>query len=423
MSRRTFLRGTGAAVALPLLEAMVPAGSAAGDGKPPVRLVFLHTESGMWMPRYRPARTGTDYELSPTLEPLKDYKEDFSVLSGLLHVNAFKRNPVHNRHSQDSTCFLTAADLSRVPGVAAKNSISVDQVAAGVIGDQTRIPSMALSVYGQRSISYTDSGAPVPAETDPRVVFAQLFAEATAVSRAEAERRFRQNQSILDEVTESARSLGAQLGARDRDKVDEYLTNVRAVERRLQQAHVWTKKPPAAPPAGTRKPGPVPEMDRGAHVRLLLDMVVLALQTDQTRLATVRVGFMNCRYPQIGCPDGYHGYTHHGFRVEKQECMAKVDRARIGHMAYFLGKLKAVREGDADLLHNCLIHYGSGMGMSHEGTDLPTLLAGHGGGAVRPGRHNDYKGKPLANLFVTMLHAAGVPVPSFVDSTGPLSDV
>jgi hypothetical protein len=421
VSRRELLRGTaGAAVALPLLDAMAPARAAE---KPPVRLVWVHTESGMWMPNYKPKKTGKDFDLTPTLEPLAPFKGELTVLSGLFHANAFKRNPQAGRHSQDGMCHLTGADLAGTPGVAVRNTVSVDQVAAEAVGERTRLPSLGLTVDRGGTLSYTPSGTPVPAEWDPRAVFNQLFGGNTPEARKRAEERFKRNTSVLDDVLESTRDLSGKLGANDRQKLDEYLATVREVERRARVARAWADKPAVVPPAGAKDPGPPPEKDRTAYVRVLLDTLVLALRTDQTRFATARIGFMGCAYPDIGLPDSYHGYTHHDLKPEKQQAMARIDRHRVGLFAEFLGKLKAVREGDGTLLDACVVHYGAGMGSDHETTDLANLVVGRGGGAFAPAGHVDYKEKPLANLFVRMLAAAGVPVKTFADSTGPLDGV
>lgn len=325
ISRCQWLRGAaGTLVGLPLLEAMsgsFASGSRPGES-PPVRLVWIHTESGMWMPKYKPSRTGADFDLTYTLEPLAPFRGPMTVLSGLRHANAFKRNPQTGRHVQDGMCHLTGADLGGTPGVAVRNTMSVDQVAAEAIGEKTRLPVLNLTVERGSTLSYTTAGTPVPSEWDPRAIFAQLFSDNSPEAKKRAAARFEQNQSVLDDVMESTRDLSAKLGSADRQTVDEYLTTLREVERRARVAREWADRPAVPPPAGTPVPGPPPEKDRTAYVRLMLDMLVLALQADQTRLATARIGFMGCRYPDIGCPDSYHVYTHHDLNKEKQEAMA-----------------------------------------------------------------------------------------------------
>jgi hypothetical protein len=415
------LRGAaGATLGLPLLEAMTRPLIGAPNGTTPVRLIWIHTESGMWMPKYKPSTTGLDFELPYILEPLAPFRKQLSVLSGLRHANAFKRNPQTGRHIQDGMCHLTGADLGGTPGVAVRNSISVDQAAAETVGEHTRLPVLNVTVDRSSTLSFTSAGTPVPSDWEPRSIFSRLFADNSPEAKQQAAARFERNKSVLDDVLESTQDLSKLLGANDRRTVDEYLTTVREVERRAKVARDWADKPSIFQPKDVHTPGPVPERDRTAYVRVILDMLALALQTDQTRLATARIGFMGCQYPDIGCPDSYHGYTHHDYRKDRQDAMAKVDRHRIGHLAYFLDKLSNVKEGERTLFDSCLIHYGAGMGDEHESTDLANLLIGSADG-IRPVGHVDYKDQPLANLYVRMLNAAGIQLTKFADSTGPLS--
>lgn len=371
------------------------------------------------MPKYKPTHWGRDFELTPILEPLAPFKDRISVLSGLRHANAFKRNPQTGRHVQDGMCHLTGADLGATPGAAVRNTVSIDQLAAQEIGENTRLPVLNLSVDRSSTLSFNSAGTPVPAEWDPRAIFTRLFADNSPEAKQRTAARFDRNKSILDDVLESTHDLSNQLGANDRRTVEEYLTTVREVERRAQVARAWADKPAVAAPQGAVAPSAVPDKDRTAYVRVMLDMLVLAFQADQTRLATARIGFMGCQYPDIGCPDAYHGYTHHDFRQDRQEAMAKVDRHRVSHLAYFLDKLSKIPEGSRSLLDACLIHYGAGMGDEHDSTDLANLLIGTASG-VQPMGHVNLEGEPLANLYVRMLHAVGVPIEKFADSTGPL---
>lgn len=418
--RRTFLRGAGALIALPMLEAMTPRrllGAIAAPAKPPVRLVFIHTESGMWMETFTPKTTGADFALSPTLEPLAPFRNDFTVASGLFHAAAFKRNAC-GRHCQDTTCFLTGADLGATPGVPTRNSVSVDQVAVRRLGERTRFPSLHFSPGGISSIVYSETGTPIPAETDPRAAFHRLFSDDSPEARIAAKRRLALNKSVLDDVLDSARDLERRVGAADKAKLDEYLTNVREVERRTQIAEQWIDQPAPTAPAGTKPP--LSGGTRTDRIRALMDVAALALQTDQTRIVTLQIGGMGCTYPEIGAADSYHNYTHHDFKPERIAAMQKVDKHRVEHVARFLDRLRSVKEGERDLLFNSAILYGSGMGQTHEGADLPNLVLGHGGGALRPGQHVDFKGKPLANLFLAMLATAGVEEKKFADGTEPI---
>ncbi|QDT38717.1 DUF1552 domain-containing protein [Stratiformator vulcanicus] len=444
ISRRTVLRGSSSIIALPLLDSLASADRGTESQQSPVRSVFLFTQSGVWMEEFTPAKTGTksQWELSPTLEPLADLKPHVSVLSGLRHANAFKRNPVVNRHSQDNQCHLTAADLGRIPGVAARNSVSIDQVMSRSIGDKTRLPTLNLSI-NRSSISFSENGSASPSEHRPEIIFDRLFGERSQDSLAKLEALHRRNKSILDSVSEQTSSLNRRLGQSDREKLDEYLFQVREVEQRLAIEREWASKGPVPAPAGATAPKGVPK-SRNEHVRTLMDLIVLALQTDQTRIVTFWLGEMGCQYPEIGCPDGYHGYTHGatGSEVARSKMVA-VDRQRVDHFAYLLEKMRNVDEGGHDLLYHSMVHYGAGMGSRHgegepDGDHLANLLAGHGGGALSPDRHVDFRDydnigvpgnyaasgrQPLANLYVRMAQIAGCPVDSFVDSDGPLSDI
>jgi hypothetical protein len=415
--RRTFLRGVGAAIALPLLESMMPrrvSGAPVDATRAPVRLVFIHTESGMWMESFTPKTTGAGYALPPTLEPLSAFRDDFSVCSGLFHEAAFKRNAC-GRHCQDTTCFLTGADLGAVPGVPTRNTVSVDQVAVRHLGERTRFAHLHFSAGGISSMVYSENGTPIPAETNPATAFQRLFSDQSPSARAEAKRRLALNRSVLDDVLGSVRDLDRRIGSQDRAKLDEYLTNVREVERRTQVADKWLDQPAPASPTGAKVPSAAGT--RTERIRALMDVAALALQTDQTRVVTLQIGGMSCQYPEIGASDGYHNYTHHDYKADKIALMQKVDRHRMAHVAHFLGRLKEAREGERSLLFQSAIVYGSGMGQTHEGKDLPNLILGHGGGRLKPGRHLDFKGKPLAGLFLSMLDAAGVEEKRFADAS------
>lgn len=427
LSRRSVLRGLGVAVGLPWLEAMSGAErSAAGasTNRAPVRLLWLHTESGMLMEKYKPSATGVEFALSPTLEPLSKYRSQLSVLSGLYHENAFRRNPQTGRHVQDTICHLTGADLGGTPGVAVRNTISVDQLAAQAIGERTRIPVMNLSPIRSGYIAFSSSGSGIPNQWNPRLVFAQLFADPSPEAKLAMEKRFREKKSVLDGVTDATRRLELRVGANDRSKLDEYMTHLREVERRVALAERWGEQPPVPVPPGIQAPHEdPPESNRRAHIRLLMDMLVLALQTDQTRFATMQIGFMNCRYPEDGLAETYHYYTHADGLADRLAAMAKMDRLRVEHVAYLLDKLDAIQEGEHSLLHHCAIHYGSGMGSWHESTDLANFMVGGGGGQLKSCGHKDYGGAPLSNLYVRMLQLAGVQCEAFADSTEPLEEI
>lgn len=443
ITRRHAFKGVGALISLPLLEAMIPAGARAAEAvKPPVRLVWLFAGSGMFMPAYKPAVLGRDWsnskelaadtglysgvplapEIKPlgTLEPLLPFKDDVGILSGLLHQGAFTRGSVV-RHGQDHMCHLTGVDLFRVPGVASRNGVSVDQVAARHLGRQTRLPSLALTHDRNLTINYSETGSPIPSDSSPSLVFDRLFTGPSAADRAQADLRYQQKKSVLDSVVAETRALHQTLGTADRERLDEYLTQLREIEARAAQARKWESVPLPKAPEGA-KLEKVAVGNFGPQIRLMLDVLLLALQTDQTRVATAILGHMGDTYKEEKFSDTYHGYTHQISQEGGQIGMASIDRLRIGHVAYLLGKMKAVREADGStLLDNSLVHFGAGMGTWHESTDLANLVAGHGGGRFKLGEHLAFKKMPLANLYLAMLQTAGVPVKAFADSTEPLS--
>lgn len=451
LSRRHVLRSLGAGIGLPFLDCMAPARALAATAAAPVRLVWLYAGSGMFMPAYKPSRTGRDWHLSTelpdtrnsfqggmpegtkpigTLEPLVPFRDHLAILSNLHHPGAFTRGTVV-RHSQDPLCHLTGADLFRVPGVASRNSVSIDQVAARHLGVKTRLPVLNLTHDRGLTISASDTGSPVPADWNPYDVFRRLFTGPSAKDKAWAEVRYQQRKSILDDCIDETKQLEKKLGRNDRERFDEYLSQLRSIESRAEAARKWVEVPLPKLPQGVgelKKVGGVGQsLDLGNpqaaaanfkdRIRLMLDVLVLAFQTDQTRVATATLGHMGDVYKEEGLNDSYHGYTHTG-----PVGMAKVDRLRMEHVAYFLERLRDVREADGStLLDNSLVHFGGGMGTWHESTDLPNLVAGHAGGRFKLGEHVVYDDKPLANLYVTMLQAAGVAVDSFADSTGPLT--
>ena len=451
LSRRHLLRGLGAGVGLPFLECMAPARALAAAARPPVRLVWLYAGSGMFMPAYKPARTGRDWHLSTdwpdtknsfqggmpegtkplgTLEPLLPFKDHVTVLSGLYHRGAFTRGTVV-RHAQDPACHLTGADLFRVPGVASRNSVSIDQVAARHVGARTRLPVLNLTHDRSLTIAHSDTGSPIPSDWNPYDVFQRMFTGPSEKERAWAEVRYQQRKSILDDCADDTQRLLKKLGKRDRERFDEYLAQLRSIEKRAEAARKWADVPLPKVPKGTgelKKVGGVGQsLDLGNpqaaaanfkdRIRLMLDVLVLALQTDQTRVATATLGHMGDVYKEEGLNDSYHGYTHTG-----PAGMAQVDRLRMEHVAYLLGRLQAVKEADGStLLDNAVVHFGGGMGTWHESTDLANIVAGHAGGRFKLGDHVAHDGRPLADLYVAMLQAADIPVKSFADSTGPLS--
>ena len=437
--RRTFLRGVGAAMALPLLDAMVPsitraATASVASSKTPTRMAFCYVPNGATMPQWTPAEAGTDFAFPRILQPLERFRKDLCVLSGLAQKNGYALGDGAGDHARASASFLTGAHPRKTSGADIHVGVSADQIAASAIGDQTTLPSLELSCEAGRRTGSCDSGyacayqfnlswrsetMPVNPESDPKQVFERLFGDTSggADSKQAASRRALFQKSILDFVRDDARTLQGRVGTNDRRKLDEYLTAVRQIEKRVELAEKSAPRLPAGVHA--------PEMydDYEEHVRLMFDMLALAFQTDSTRVATFIIGHegSNRPYPFIGISDGHHDLSHHRGNPETIEKITQINTFHARQFAYFLEKLSSIKEGDGKLLDNCMILYGSGIadGNAHTHEDLPILLAGSGGGTITPGRHIVApKRTPLNNLFLSMLDRAGAPIERFGDSTG-----
>lgn len=440
--RRSFLRGLGACIGLPLLECMLPSVTqAASTFGPPRRLVFLYLPNGMHMPDWTPKSAGTLGDLPATLQPLAPYKSSFQVLSGLAQVNARALGDGPGDHARANACFLTGVHPHKTSGADIKAGISADQIAVQQIGKNTRLPSLELSCdtstrsagscdsgYAcayQNSMSWRSENTPMPPVFDPRLVFERLFGtdDDPALSAGRALRESCRK-SILDIVRDDARAFQARLGATDRRKMDEYLTSLRETEVAIEQN---TKFKASLPRPSMEKPDGIPS-DFTEHLQLMYSLLALALQTDSTRIATFMVQRegSNRPYPWIGVTDGHHDLSHHGGSAEKQAKIAKINRFHIEQFANFIGKLKSMREGTGSVLDNSMIVLGSGIadGNAHAHHDLPVLLCGGGAGALKPGRHVQFeKETPMTNLYLTLLGEMGVKTDRIGDSTGPLKNV
>lgn len=428
------LRGVGVAVALPLLEAMAPAGSASSSaqGTSPVRMAFLYVPNGMHMPDWTPKEVGAGFTLTPTLEPLREVAQDVLVLSGLTLDKARAHGDGGGDHARAMAGFLTGCHPRKTDGANLRAGVSVDQVAARMIGGSTRFPSLELGCEGgklagecdhgyscayQSNLSWRGESTPVAKEINPRLVFDRLFGNVGGdEGRARGDRR---RKSILDFVAEDARRVEATLGVSDRRKLDEYLTGVREVERRVG---VGSPGPTAGP---SRYPRPLGiPADYREHLRVMADLLVLAFRADLTRVATFVFANdgSNRGYREIGVPDGHHDLSHHGGDPAKQEKIRKINAFHTAQLAYVLKALSSASEGEGTLLDHSMILYGSGIsdGNAHRHDELPILLAGKGG-SIKPGRHVRYpKETPITNLYLSMLDRAGMPIESFGDSTGRL---
>jgi hypothetical protein len=442
ISRRAVLKGLGTMVALPWLEAMTPALSLAGGttAKPaPRRMAFIYIPNGVHMATWTPSAEGSNFALPPTLEPLQAFKDRLMVLTGLTLNTARPNGDGPGDHARAMSAFLTGRQAKKTHGADIRIGISADQMAAQKVGDKTRFPSLELGIERGLNSGNCDSGyscaysaniswrteaTPMAKEINPRLVFERLFAgQVKGEAESARAKRERYQLSVLDFVMEDASALKNRLGVRDQRKLDEYLSAVRELELRLART---------APSAGdgaakVKRPVGIPPEFQD-HARLMTDMLVLAFQGDLTRIATFVFANdgSNRSYRPIGVPEGHHDLSHHGNAKAKQEKLQKINTFHINQLAYLLGKLRAVQEGESNLLDSSMIVYGSGIsdGNRHNHDDLPILLAGGGGGALKTGRHVLYpRETPLTNLYVTMLEVMGAHVDSFGDSKGRLSGV
>jgi hypothetical protein len=440
LSRRTVLRGLGAAVALPLLDAMVPTRLFAGEPAAVRRLLFICVPNGVHLPHWTPAAEGPLGALPPILEPLAPHKSELTVLSGLTLDNARDKGDGPGDHARGCAAFLTGARARRTAGADLRCGVSVDQVAAAKLGEATPLASLELgcepspaagncdnaySCAYTSNISWKTETMPMSKEVDPAAAFDRLFgAHSRGETAEERVRRLLSRKSVLDLVAEDAKRLGLSLGGTDRAKLDEYLSAVRDIEKRIDRS---AKEGDAALPAGAARPSGIPT-DFREHLRLMSDLIVLAFRADATRVISLLVANeqTNRSYPFLGVPESHHDVSHHGDDPEKHAKISRINRFHVEELAYLLGKLKAAQEGGGSLLDTAAVLYGSGIsdGNRHDHENLPILLAGRLGGTLSPGRHVKHPfDTPLANLYVALLDKVGARAGKFADSTGPLSGV
>jgi hypothetical protein len=417
LSRRTFLRGAGIAIALPFLDSMLPRVRGADAAAAPKRMVCINTALGLHAPYFFPKTAGRDYEPTPYLEKLAKHRDDFTVFSGLSHVGNEAAG-----HNGEMT-FLSGAFHPEQPGF--HNSISIDQLVADEVGIATRFPSLVLGTEGS-NISVNRSGVRLPADTKPSKVFAKLFLEGTPDEMQREMDRLNEGRSILDAVSDDAKRLGGRVSAGDRDKIDEYFTSVREMERRLQAMQAWSRKP--KPKVDVPMPHDVQNVaDTIGKMDLLFDLVPLALQTDSTRVVSMSVSGDDYVIPIPGVTMGHHALSHHGQEPTKIEQLRLVEEAEVNSFATLLTKLKASAEGGRSLLSNTTVLFGSNLAnaSSHSTIHLPIILAG---GRFKHGQHlavapNDdmSTSKPLTQLFVSMLQSMGMETDKFAHTSGTLA--
>jgi len=443
IKRRTILKGMGVAMALPWLEAMGMQTSWAAGNTPvakaaPNRMAYIYVPNGVNMDGWRVNRSAASdgvlpSKLPPILEPLAELKSDFSILTGLTADKARSHGDGGGDHARAMSAYLTGAQPRKTDGANIRVGISADQLAASRMGDRTRLASLEIgadasklaggcdsgySCIYESNLSWRSASQPMPKEVNPALIFERLFGSGTTVERAQRES---QRKSVLDAVRDDFRELNIRLGVQDQRKLDEYFTAVRELELRIQKSGTMGK--PQLPP-GVRMPKGIPE-SYAEHLKLLADLVVLAFQTDTTRICSFVFANegSNRSYPFINVREGHHNLSHHGNDTAKLSKIQDINKFHSTHLAYFLTRLKSVKEGDGNLLDHSMIVYGSGNGDGdrHNHDDLPVLLAGRGCGTIRQGRHIVYqKETPINNLWVSMLNRMDIRDVQFGDSTGEL---
>jgi hypothetical protein len=444
VSRRAVLKGLGVSLALPWLESLrssalfaAPAASSVTAGTPPVRMAFLFVPNGIHMQDFTPKSEGLGFQLPYILEPLASVQEDLLVLTGLTHDKGRANGDGPGDHARSASVFLTGAQPRKTSGADIRSGVSVDQWGAQSLGSATRFPSLQLACERGRGAGNCDSGyscayssniswageaSPLAAETNPRAVFDRMFSPSGG-GEADAGRAQREalRKSILDYIADDAQRLKAKLGRNDQRKLDEYLTGVREIERRLDRSEQETV---ASGLPSYRAPAGVPR-EYAEHVQLMNDMIVLAFQADLTRIASFMLANAgsNRSYKNLEVSEGHHELSHHGGDPKKHAKIRQINRFHVSQLAYLIEKLKSIREGEGTLLDNCMIVYGSGLsdGNRHNHDNLPILVAGRGGGTIDPGRHLRYELEtPVCNLFLSLLDRFGAPAPYLGDSTGLL---
>ena len=446
LPRRTFLRGLGATLALPLLDSMAPRAALAAPGTP-IRLGYVYTPNGiigasdksprpfMWTPK----TVGSNFEFSPTMKALEPFREHINVFSGLAQVNGRALGDGPGDHARATATFLTGVHPQKTGGADFHLGISADQIAARELGKYTQLSSLELGLEPQPLAGNCDSGytcaymsmswrgptSPLPAEINPRAVFERLFGDDDSTDAKARMGRLQHQKSVLDYVTGSLSRLSTRLGTSDKRKLEEYLEAVRDIERRIQRAE---EQSTTIELPHIERPSAIPD-DYEQYTKLMIDMQVVAWQTDMTRVASFMLGRdgSNRAYREIGISDGHHSISHHQNDPEKVDKLMKIDELHVAMFAYLLEKLKATPDGEGNLLDHSLVLFGSSLSESNILTqdDMPIVLAGSANGQLKGNRHLVYsKETPLNNLFLNMFDLAGLPhVDGFGDSTGRLTDL
>jgi hypothetical protein len=433
LSRRAFLQGAGATLALPFLESMIPALTAQAATNSGTRLAFIYLPHGAIMDRWTPKTEGRDFEFTPILKPIEAFREYITVVSGL-HHKAADSTAVH---SLSPTTWLSGVRPKPTQGPDAYAGITADQIAAEKIGQDTMLPSMELGTedhsgligecdrdYGciyMNTLSWRTPTTPLPMEINPRRVFERMFGQGSNADERLA--RKQQDRSILDSFTQQAADLQKKLGARDKNTVSDYLESVREIERRIQRASVETRSDVTLPAA----PAGIPYSYED-HIKLMYDLLVLAFQANITRVITFMVAreISNRTYPQVGVPDGHHAISHHQNRPDKMDKNVKIQTYQLALFSQFLEKVRSTRDGDASLLDHSVLLYGSNMSNSnaHNHFPLPNLVLGGASGRLKGNRHLKYPDHtPMTNLLLSVLDKAGVDMETLGDSSGKMAEL
>ena len=436
LSRRTFLHGVGATIALPYLDAMTPAFASAA--KPVTRAAFVYTANGIIMKDWTPTETGNNFDLSKTLSPLRNFQDQTVVISGLDHKNGEALGDGPGDHARAGASWLTGAHPKKTRGADIRNGQSIDQAIAQQIGQTTPLPSLEIGLQDVRMVGGCDSGyscaysntiswssptTPLPYETNPRRVFERLFGDGETTDPKARAMQLKQNRSLLDFVLQDTKRLAPKLGASDRSKLSDYLDSVREVERRIQNVE---QREAAELPALDRPEGIPPSFED--HLKIMSDLIAIAFQADLTRVVTFmfsREGG-NRAYPSIGVPDAHHGLSHHQNDPVRMARLQSIDQYHVEMFSYLLEKLRDSADDTGSILENSVVLYGSSLSDSnaHLHNNLPTVIVGGASGKLKGGRHLRVPdGTPMTNMLLSIADGLDVPMEKFGDSSGHLSDI
>jgi len=437
LERRTFLRGIGVAVGLPLLDSMFPALSTAATApKIAKRMTVIYLPNGIMMDQWTPAREGKDFEITPILEPLAALREHILLISGLAHPEGIAYpGEAGGDHARASSSYLTGVHPKRTEGADLRSGVSLDQIAAKELGKYTQLGSLELALDNTGTIGECESGyscaytntlawrtptTPMPMENQPRAVFETLFGDSESTDSKSRLAQIESDHSVLDFVSDGVGKLMKSLGAGDRSKLSEYFDAIRDVERRIVLAEEQSSRSLPLLDRPTGIPATYEE-----HAKLMYDLQVLAFQTDMTRVTTFMMGHeqTNRAYAEIGIPDSHHSLSHHGGNAEKKAKLQKINIYHVRALAYFLDKLRSTPDGDGSLLDHSVVLYGAGLSDAnmHVHTNLPVLMAGGGAGKLKGGRHIRFAGDvPMPRLYGTLLDMADVPLDNLETDSGKL---